>query len=119
MSDELNGREVLEALKRLEEKHTSHQDAIGTSKKYFGWIQALIAIVAVILSLGISWGITTAKLSAMETTMKGYKEEISKLENDVHTLQLAQARDDLLFKTIDATLGELKDDVKKLVEERP
>lgn len=104
-------------------------DVVESSGRYFKWIQAIIGLVAVLLSLGVSYGVTTANLSTQKDAIekaqgdikeleKDYKEQVAKLENDIQALQLSQVRDDQLFKAIKETLNEVKQDVKTLIRGR-
>jgi len=141
MSDELS--QVLQKLEEqdkaivaLAKSQEQQPDIVDKSGKYFKWIQGLIALVAVILSLGVSYGVTTTKLASLQDKNSSLKGEISKLEGkleahqkaekaekeklqaDVHALQLSQARDDQLFKSMEKNFDELKSDVKKLLRRR-
>ncbi len=93
------------------------------SRKYLGWLQSIIAIVVVIVGLGVTWGITTTKLSVMEATQqeqkRQYHADISKLQANVHELQLKQAKDDQLLITIKEDVGEIKKSLQALAERIP
>ena len=80
------------------------------------WWQTLIGVAAVVISVGINWGVSTTRLSNVETQIEDFKESISKVETDLLELKLKQARDDQLLVTIEKTLKEVKEDVKKLAD---
>ena len=131
-------QEAISHLSKQQEQQAQKpsEGVMEQSGKLVKWIQGVIALVAIVLSVGVSYGVSTAKLSSLETanaTLKGEiqklegkleahkeaeKTDKEKLETAVHELQLAQARDDQLFKSMDKSLEELKTDVKKLLRRR-
>jgi outer membrane murein-binding lipoprotein Lpp len=125
MSDAHEGDvlKLLEDQGKLLEKLTAQQaekpDVVASSGKYFKWIQGIIALVAVLISLGVSWGVSSYKLDTLQTDLtkmevkverieEDHEEEIEKLEGSIHTLELAQVRDDQLFKSIEEKLEDMK-----------
>jgi peptidoglycan hydrolase CwlO-like protein len=102
---------------------------IESSGKYLKWLQSAIAVLAVIIGLGITWGITTTELATHQTqiselkeTVKDersmYKNEIDKLKAEVMELKLKDATKDQILVTIQKDLAEVGQDVKKLLRNR-
>lgn len=98
------------------------ESAVETSKKYIGWIQSVIAVAAVVIGLGINWGVTKTKIEVLEGTVDHMEQvlqgRLDKAENDVHELQLKQAGDDQILRVIQTDIAEIKKDVKQIIERR-
>ena len=130
MSDELSTQDIHNLLKSQQEtldllvhqqkEHQEKPDVVEKSGKYFNWVQGLIALIAVVLSIGMSYGVATVKLenleSQIETMQAEHKEQITKLDGEVHVLQMAQVRDDTVLESIRVKLDGVAADVKKLLE---
>ena len=114
MSDQDDLRQQIQIFTSLVKTLQDRPDAIETSRKYLSWLQAVVGMGIIVIGLGINWGITTTKIGILEANIESSQEHISKLENDIHALQLSQARDDQLLILIQSTLKEVRDDIKTL-----
>ena len=101
-------------------KQNSLPTVMEQSSKAMGWVKQLIGVLGVVIALGIHWGVVTTKIGILEEKNRQMKldhaEQISKLDNDVHELQLKQARDDELLRSMQGTLQEMSSDLKSLMK---
>jgi len=123
MSDDQHIQKQLNELKQmLTNKQASVEDQVEKSNKFIRWFQGLAAICVMLITLGINWGMTTARLDIIENNLETQKtsftNKIQQIENDVLELQLKQAGDDQILQTIQGDLLEIKTDVKELVKQR-
>lgn len=119
--EELRRRcDVLEAL--LEKSSLPLEKVVTSSGKYVKWIQGILGLLIVVVTLGISWGVTTTKIEVIETTVQHQKlvvgSRLEKTEEDIHELQLKQAGNDQILKNDQLTIYEIKADVKALTQRK-
>jgi hypothetical protein len=118
MSQETLEQQIKE-LQDLVERQAQPKPSLLSELK---WLQTAIAIIAVIIGLGINWGITKTKLEVLSTrqeeTVANYQERTKTLEEQVRELQIKQASNDQILQTIQSDIREIKDDVKKLIRGR-
>jgi hypothetical protein len=118
--------EEIESLKALIISNRQ-PDAIDTSSRYMKWIQSIIAIVIVIAVLGINWGISTSRISALEVRLTEVKEsshaihtlkqhEIDKLKEEVMALKVSNGSKDTILVVIQKDVDEIKNDIKTLIK---
>ena len=99
------------------------------NSRLFSWVQALVALVAVILSVGISYGIVATKISSLEAADVVIEKRIDaynkvafsrheKLDEEIRILQLEQNSTKTQLKNISKTLQEVRYDVKRLLQNR-
>jgi len=129
MSEELEL--VLSTLRKQDEmiaELTERQNTNPIEKNYkiFSWVQALVALVAVILSVGISYGIVTTKISSLEAANDVIEQRLEKyntvattrherLDEEIRQIQLKQRTIETTLDNINKTLEEVRYDVKRLL----
>jgi hypothetical protein len=115
MSDQEDLKALRLELQSLREAQ-SKPDVIDSSSKYIRWIQSVIGLVVLVVGLGINWGVTKAELTSVKAAAQAQSTQIEKLEGDILQLQLKQAGDDQLLKSMKEDLKEIRGDVKKILE---
>lgn len=85
--------------------------SLNSSGKYISWIHGLIALVAIIASLGGSYLLTKYRVEQLE-----YR--IDKTETNVEVLKIQQAVTGSQLTTIQTDISEIKRDVKTLLQGR-
>ena len=86
------------------------------SEKYLRIIQSVIALTVLVIGLGINWGMTKSELATLKSKHEELLSKIDKAEGSIFQLQLKQAGDDQVLKTLQVDIMEIKKDVKKLLE---
>jgi len=132
MSDELE-QEVARLRGRLEaaeatQQHGTVSQAVDSSGKILKWLTTVISILAVIIGLGVNWGMTKAELSTVSTQISEIKEdrdkkevlwkaETDKLRAEVIELQIKGAADDQWRTQTTRTLDKIEKALDKLANE--
>ncbi len=98
----------MESNEEIMAKLLKKPDIVENGNKMMKLINGLIGLVAIVVSLGVTWGIVTTKTTAMA-------EDIVALKSSVHQLELAQAGDDKSLESIEKTLEEVRIDVRSLL----
>jgi archaellum component FlaC len=116
-------KKELDELKDLIKSRPSDLEASrDNNNKWMGWIRNLVAVVAVLIGLGVNWGVTKTKIEVQEAYIAALDERvterINKMDADIHELQLKQAGYDQLLQTIKEDVAEIKKDVKSIADRR-
>ena len=98
--------EETKLLTELLSTRSNHMD------KYAKVIQVSLYGLALIIGIGISWGVMSAKLAAAEET----NHKVNVLESRLHDMEIRQAAEDEILKSIKSDVSEIKDDLKKLTK---
>lgn len=101
----------LKELKCLLEKKNGN----GSWSSHLKGIQAFVYIIVIVIGMGVSWGVSTSKLSAMQATVTSMQQQLNQTEQDLRELQLKQAGDDKVLETLQKDITEIKSDLKKLI----
>lgn len=133
MSKDDEVKKELDELKELLMAQIAKPNTLDVSAKYVNWIRGIIGLAAVIIAVGISWGVTTTKLTSMETSIIRIEatldtnitriESEAKTKNDeqdadIGTLQTASTKTAVLLEGMQKTLEEVRGDVKKILEKK-
>ena len=120
----LKGR--LEAQEEAAHSYPDHS-TVDTSRKYLGWITTVITIIAVVISLGINWGVTKSELTSLQTQITKSEEqaakketldrmEKSKITQDVMELKMKGAADEQWRTSTTESLKKINTAVERLVQ---
>lgn len=82
--------------------------------KYTKVIQTSLYILALILGAGVSWGMTSAKLSEVEHATQ----KVQVIEDRVHNLELRQAAETEILNSIKADLSDIKNELRKISRDK-
>ena len=98
--------EQIKQLKSVVENNKSN--ASSAFSGYLKNVQGLIYLLIIVIGIGITWGMTSAKVSAVENI-------VQRQENQLRELQINEAGDDKVLENIQKDIQEMKQDIKKLV----
>ena len=80
--------------------------------KYAKVVQVSLYGLAMVIGIGVSWGVLSTKLAAAETAAQ----KVTVLESRVRDMEIKQAGEEEILKSIKSDVTEIKDDLKKLTK---
>ena len=119
MSEELQ-KQIEELKGMVQMRRATDGNGNQAAAKYLKWIQGIIGVSVIVVGLGINWGISQTKISVQAEKIAALEnrleDRVGKLNNELHELQLKQAKDDQILITIQEGVAEIRKDVKALAE---
>ena len=90
----------------------------GNGNGVFKGLQALIYIFVILIGMGVSWGVATAKLGSVEADVREVKARQQMSDTNIQNIQIKEAADDQILKRIEIDISEIKTDLKTVLNQR-
>ena len=80
----------------------------------FKWLSPAITVIVLVCGLGTNWGMTKTSLDIIKSQISKIETKVEQHQDKIRNIQIQQAGNIEILKSIQSTLEEIKEDLRAL-----